>query len=76
AAVSCSNSGLYATSRCIFALSKEGMAPAWLGRVNARGVPYNARENLCRKCEDRAGIVRKTDTNTPPGEDERGRLRV
>jgi len=42
AAVSCSNSGLYATSRCIFALSKEGMAPAWLGRVNARGVPYNA----------------------------------
>ncbi|MBM3463496.1 MAG: amino acid permease [Armatimonadetes bacterium] len=42
AAISCSNSGLYATSRTIFALSKEGMAPEWLGRVNARGVPHNA----------------------------------
>lgn len=42
AAVSCSNSGLYATSRAIFSLAREGMAPAWLGRVNAHGVPFNA----------------------------------
>jgi AAT family amino acid transporter len=42
AAISCSNSGLYATSRAIFALSREGMAPRFLGRLNASGVPYNA----------------------------------
>ncbi|WP_027364382.1 amino acid permease [Desulfotruncus alcoholivorax] len=42
AAISCSNSGLYATSRAVFALAREGMAPRWLGKVNARGVPYNA----------------------------------
>ncbi|MFZ5632749.1 MAG: amino acid permease [Bacillota bacterium] len=42
AAISCSNSGLYGTSRAIYALAKEGMAPKWLGKVNKKGVPYNA----------------------------------
>lgn len=42
AAVSCSNSGLYATSRALFALAREGMAPSWLGRVTSAGVPRNA----------------------------------
>lgn len=42
AAISCSNSGLYATSRALFALAREGMAPSWLGRVTPGGVPRNA----------------------------------
>ena len=42
AALSCSNGGLYATSRCVFALAREGMAPRFLGALNARGVPHNA----------------------------------
>ncbi len=42
AAISCSNSGLYGCSRAIYALAKEGMAPAFLGRVNSKGVPQNA----------------------------------
>lgn len=42
AAVSCSNSGLYGCSRAMYALSQEGLAPAWLGRTNAHGVPQNA----------------------------------
>jgi AAT family amino acid transporter len=42
AAISCSNSGLYATSRAVYALAREGMAPRWLGKVNKKGVPYNA----------------------------------
>lgn len=42
AALSCSNGGIYATSRCVFALAREGMAPRFLGLLNARGVPHNA----------------------------------
>jgi AAT family amino acid transporter len=42
AAISCSNSGIYGCARAMFALSREGMAPAWLGRLNAKGVPHNA----------------------------------
>ncbi|GBF31874.1 histidine transport protein [Desulfocucumis palustris] len=42
AAISCSNSGLYATSRAMYSLAKEGMAPRLLAKVNKRGVPYNA----------------------------------
>ena len=42
AAISCSNSGLYGCTRAMYALSREGMAPAWLGRLNAKGVPHNA----------------------------------
>jgi AAT family amino acid transporter len=37
AAVSCSNSGLDSCSRALFALSREGLAPAWLGRTNRFG---------------------------------------
>ena len=42
AAISCSNSGLYATSRALYSLSREGMAPGFLGRVDAQGVPRAA----------------------------------
>lgn len=42
AAISCSNSGLYGCSRAVYSLAKEGMAPKWLGKVNKKGVPYNA----------------------------------
>ena len=42
AAVSCSNSGLYGCARAIYALGREGLAPAWLGRINRFGVPQNA----------------------------------
>lgn len=42
AAISCSNSGIYATSRALFSLSKEGMAPAFLGRLNKNNVPQAA----------------------------------
>lgn len=42
AAISCSNSGLYGCSRAIYALSREGMAPAFLGKISEKGVPYNA----------------------------------
>ena len=42
AAISCSNSGLYGCTRAMYALAQEGMAPAWLGRLNRQGVPQNA----------------------------------
>jgi AAT family amino acid transporter len=42
AAISCSNSGLYGCSRAIYALSREGMAPEFLGRLSVKGIPYNA----------------------------------
>lgn len=42
AAVSCSNSGLYGCTRAMYALAQEGMAPAFLGRLNSKGVPQNA----------------------------------
>lgn len=42
AAISCSNSGLYGCSRAIHALARENMAPAWLGKLNKKGVPQNA----------------------------------
>ena len=42
AAISCSNSGLYGCSRAIYALSREGMAPAFLGKISDKGIPYNA----------------------------------
>ncbi|MDD7795680.1 amino acid permease [Clostridium sp. 'White wine YQ'] len=40
--LSCGNSGMYASSRMLFAMAKEGMAPKWLGKVNSKGVPINA----------------------------------
>ncbi|MBS2034495.1 amino acid permease [bacterium] len=42
AAISCSNSGIYATSRALYSLAREGMAPALLGRVDGQGVPRAA----------------------------------
>ncbi len=40
--LSCGNSGLYASTRMLYAMAKEGSAPKWLGSVNKRGVPTNA----------------------------------
>ena len=42
AAISCSNSGLYGSGRALHALSKENMAPKWLGRLNKNGMPQNS----------------------------------
>ncbi|MDO7788567.1 amino acid permease [Desulforamulus aquiferis] len=42
AAISCSNSGLYGCTRAVYALAREGMAPAWLGKLNKNSVPQNA----------------------------------
>ncbi|MDY6055059.1 amino acid permease [Micrococcus sp.] len=41
AVVSVYNSGLYANGRMLYALAHQGNAPAFLGRVNRRGVPVN-----------------------------------
>ncbi|MCT8975199.1 amino acid permease [Clostridium sp. CX1] len=40
--LSCGNSGLYAASRMLYAMAKEGKAPKVFGKVNKRGVPMNA----------------------------------
>jgi lysine-specific permease len=40
--LSCGNSGMYASTRMLYAMAKEGKAPAWLGKVNKRGVPINS----------------------------------
>jgi amino acid permease len=40
-ALSAGNSALYACSRLLWSMSKEGLAPTWLGKLNANGVPYN-----------------------------------
>lgn len=40
--LSCLNSGLYSSSRMIFAMSGRGEAPAALGRITAAGVPRSA----------------------------------
>ncbi|MED4783409.1 amino acid permease [Brevibacillus choshinensis] len=42
ALLSVANSGLYAATRMLFALSKEGMASEKLGAVNNKGIPMNA----------------------------------
>jgi L-asparagine transporter-like permease len=42
AVLSCLNSGLYVTSRVLFALAAESDAPQWLISVNARQVPVRA----------------------------------
>ncbi len=42
ALLSVGNSGLYAATRMLYSLSKEGMASRKLGEVNHRGVPMNA----------------------------------
>lgn len=38
-ALSSGNSALYACSRLLWSMSKEGLAPSLLGKVNSRGVP-------------------------------------
>lgn len=40
-ALSAGNSALYACSRLLWSMSKEGLAPSWLGKLNSRGVPFN-----------------------------------
>ncbi|MDO7907856.1 amino acid permease [Paenibacillus sp. JX-17] len=40
--LSAGNSGMYASTRVLYALAKEGKAPRFLGRLNARGIPMNA----------------------------------
>lgn len=40
--LSCGNSGMYASTRMLYAMAKEGKAPKWLGKVNSRGVPVNS----------------------------------
>ncbi|MBT2759503.1 amino acid permease [Mesobacillus foraminis] len=42
ALLSVANSGLYAATRMLYSLSREGMASPVLGNVNPRGVPMNA----------------------------------
>jgi GABA permease len=42
AVLSCLNSGLYTSSRMLFALAGRGQAPARLVRLSRRGVPYIA----------------------------------
>ncbi|TDM04162.1 amino acid permease [Macrococcus carouselicus] len=42
AVLSAGNSGLYATSRLLYSLSQEQQAPALLGRLNKRNMPFNA----------------------------------
>ena len=39
AVMSVYNSGLYANSRMLYSLAKQGNAPAYLGKLNSRGVP-------------------------------------
>jgi len=40
--LSCGNSGMYASTRMLYAMAKEGKAPKWLAKVNSRGVPVNS----------------------------------
>ncbi|AWB46001.1 gamma-aminobutyrate permease [Paenibacillus sp. CAA11] len=40
--LSAGNSGMYASSRVLYGLAKEGKAPKFLAKVNHRGIPMNA----------------------------------
>ncbi|VBB06786.1 amino acid permeases signature [Lucifera butyrica] len=40
-ALSAGNSALYACSRLLWSMAKEDLAPAWLGKLNGNGVPFN-----------------------------------
>lgn len=42
AVLSCGNTGLYAGSRMLYAMAREGKAPRFLMRTSKRGVPYMA----------------------------------
>lgn len=40
--LSAGNSGMYASTRMLYSMAKEKKAPAWLAKVNSRGVPINS----------------------------------
>ena len=40
--LSCGNSGMYASTRMLYAMAKDGKAPKFLSKVNKRGVPVNS----------------------------------
>lgn len=40
--LSCGTSGLYASTRMLWSMAKEGQAPKFLQKVNKRGIPMNA----------------------------------
>ncbi|WP_054943454.1 amino acid permease [Paenibacillus ihuae] len=40
--LSAGNSGMYASTRVLYAMAKDGMAPRALGKLNRRGVPVGA----------------------------------
>ncbi len=40
--LSCGNSGMYASTRMLYAMDKDGKAPKFLSKVNKRGVPVNS----------------------------------
>ncbi len=42
AVLSAGNSGMYASTRMLWNLAREGKAPKFLGKLNKRGVPINA----------------------------------
>ncbi|MGI6257804.1 MAG: amino acid permease [Anaerovoracaceae bacterium] len=42
AAFSCANTGMYATSRVVYSLALEGLAPKGLAKLNKNAVPKNA----------------------------------
>lgn len=50
AVMSVYNSGLYANSRMLYSLAKQGNAPAYLGKLSKKGVPVGVlslRDNYC-----------------------------
>ncbi|WP_420001420.1 amino acid permease [Acinetobacter sp. LF10] len=42
AILSAGNSGMYSSTRMLFDMAKEGRAPKWFSKLDARGVPMNA----------------------------------
>ncbi|MBP1964315.1 lysine-specific permease [Paenibacillus aceris] len=40
--LSAGNSGMYASTRMLWVLAKEGKAPKWFSKINKRGIPVNA----------------------------------
>lgn len=42
AVLSAGSSGMYASTRMLFALAREGKAPRWFGKLSRSGVPRNA----------------------------------
>jgi L-asparagine transporter-like permease len=42
AALSSVNTNLYLSTRMLFSLGREGLAPRWMGKVSTNGVPHRA----------------------------------